>query len=94
MYHVCFHRNGAVHHCSENLETCSIVELDKLCVNMAKRVLISIMEAQDVPVENLSDTTFKVCVCVQVTLSSLMSAIFDIRYSNCIYRSDVPEPSN
>jgi hypothetical protein len=54
--HICFHRNGAVQNCSENFETCSIVELDKLCVN------ISIMEAQDAPVENLSDTTFKVCV--------------------------------
>ena len=62
MSHICFHKNGAVEHCSENFETCSIVELDKLCVNMAKRVLISIMEVQDVPVENLSDTTFKVCV--------------------------------
>jgi hypothetical protein len=52
----------AVQHCSENFKTFSIVELDKLCVNMAIRVLISIMEAQDVPVENVSDTTFKVCV--------------------------------
>jgi hypothetical protein len=74
-----------VQHFSENFETCSIVELDKLCVNMAKRVLISIMEVQDVPVENVSDTTFKVCVCIQLTLSSLKRAVFDIRYSSCIY---------
>ena len=31
-------------------------------MNMARRILISIMEAQYVPVENVSDATFKVCV--------------------------------
>jgi hypothetical protein len=94
--HICFHRNAAAQHCSKNFEICSKLELDKLCVNIAKRVLISIVEVQGVPVENVPDTTFKLCVCILLTLSSFMSAIF----ATCdtaiafIHKSDVPEPSS
>jgi hypothetical protein len=94
--HICFHRNAVAQHCSKNFKTCSKLELDKLCVNIAKRVLISIMGVQDVPVENVPDTTFKVCVCIQLTLSSLMSAIFATFDTAIafIHKSDVPEPSS
>lgn len=79
--------DAAIQHCPENLESWCSIELDKLHMNMAEIIMISTMEV------HYSCKCTCYCIkgaCIQLALHSLISTLFDIKYSNCVYSFDKP----